>query len=81
MSKDLSKSIRDSLAFHGWKMYEGDNPMYVGSWVRGDVVITIHAGRTIKNMFHVAFLTPEANNTRFVTQAVLLDIIEKQVKE
>ena len=81
MVKDLSKSLRDSLAFHGWKQYEGDNFMYVGAWVRGDVAMTIHGGRTIKNMFHVAFLTPDSNNTRFVTQAVLLDIIEKQVKE
>lgn len=79
--KQLNKSIRDSLEFHGWKAYEGSNPMYVGSWVRGDVVMTVHQGKTIKNMFHVAFLTPDANNTRFVTQAVLLDIIEKQVKE
>jgi hypothetical protein len=81
MKKDLSKSVRDSLAFHGWKLYEGDNFMYVGAWVRGDVAMTIHNGRTIKNMFHVGFLTPDSNNTRFVTQAVLLDIIEKQVKE
>lgn len=79
--KQLNKSIRDSLEFHGWKQYVGSNPMYVGSWVRGDVVMTVHQGKTIKNMFHVAFLTPDANNTRFVTQAVLLDIIEKQVKE
>lgn len=79
--KQLNKSIRDSLEFHGWKAYDGSNPLYVGSYIRGDVVITIHAGRTVKNMFHVAFLTPELNNTRFVTQAVLLDIIEKQVKE
>ena len=79
--KPLSKSLRDSLQFHGWNAYVGENPMYVGSWIRGDVVMTIHQGKTIKNMFHVAFLTPDANNTRFVTQAVLLDIIEKQVKE
>jgi hypothetical protein len=81
MSKDLSKSLRDSLQFHGWNQYQGSNPMYVGAWVRGDVVMTIHQGRTIRNMFHVAFLTPESNNTRFVTQAVLLDIIEKHEKE
>jgi hypothetical protein len=81
MRKDLSKSVRDSLLFHGWKQYEGDNFMYEGAWVRGDVAISIFNGQTIKNMFHVAFLTPESNNTRFVTQAVLLDIIEKQVKE
>jgi hypothetical protein len=74
--KPLNKSIKDSLEFHGWKQYEGTNPMYVGSWIRGDVVITIHPGKTIKNMFHVAFLTPDSNNTRFITQAVLLDIIE-----
>jgi len=74
--KPLNKSIKDSLEFHGWKEYEGDNPMYIGAWIRNDVVMTIHPGRTIKNMFHVAFLTPEANNTRFITQAVLLDIIE-----
>lgn len=79
--KDLSKNLRDSLQFHGWKMYEGDNPMYVGSWIRGDVVITIHPARRMNGMFHIAFLTPDSNNTRFVTQAVLLDIIEKQVKE
>jgi hypothetical protein len=79
--KVLSKSIRDSLQFHGWNEYVGGNPMYVGSWVRGDVVMTVHQGRTIRNMFHVGFLTPDSDNVRFVTQAVLLDIIEKQVKE
>jgi hypothetical protein len=81
MKKDLNKVVRDSLLFHGWKQYVGDNFMYEGAWVRGDVAMTIHQGRTIKSMFHVGFLTPESDNTRFVTQAVLLDIIEKQVKE
>jgi len=79
--KQLNKSIRDSLEFHGWKVYDGSNPLYVGSYMRGDVAIAIHAGRTVGNMFHVGFLTPESSNTRFVTQAVLLDIIETQVKE
>lgn len=81
MNKKLSKSVLDSLQFHGWKEYDGDNFMYVGAWVRGNVAMTIHNGRTIKGMFHVGFLTPDSNNSRFVTQAVLLDIIEKQIKE
>lgn len=77
----LNKVILDSLAFNGWKVYEGSNPLYVGAWVRGDVAMTIFSGRTIKTMYHVALFTPTSSNNRFVQQTVLLDIIEGKAEQ
>lgn len=74
--KPLNKVIRDSLEFYGWKLYEGGNPLYVGSYVKDGLALTIVQGRTIKNFYHVAFFTPTSSNNRFVSQTVLLDIIQ-----
>ncbi len=76
MSKQLSKSVRDSLEFYAWKEYQGSNPMYVGSFVKDEVVLTIVPATRMRGMFHVALLTPTLSNNRFVEQTVLLDIIQ-----
>ena len=76
MTKPLSKSIRDSLEFYGWKLYEGSNPMYVGAYIKDEIVLTIVPATRMAHMFHVALLTPTLSNNRFVHQTVLLDIIQ-----
>lgn len=76
MTKPLSKSIRDSLEFYGWKEYAGSNPMYVGAYVKDETVLTVVPATRMNGMFHVALLTPFLSNNRFVQQTVLLDIIQ-----
>lgn len=73
----LPKAISDKLQVYGWKEYAGDNPMYTGFWAKKDRAIKIVPARKMTRMYHVALMTGEADENRFVH----IDELEKLIQE
>lgn len=73
----LPKAFEDKLHVFGWKEYNGDNPMYVGYWAKKDRAMKIVPARKMTRMFHVALITGEADDNRFVH----IDELERMIEE
>jgi hypothetical protein len=76
MSKEkLSTNVLDKLRFVGWKEYVGDEPSLLDFWVKDGRGIKIVPARRINGMFLVSLVSPNVNESRFVSLTDLMGLI------